>query len=71
MIKAMEHKEAKNNFGKINVGTIDPDKCRTDHGWDNWQITFANKLNTTLGAAGVPINYIIRPEVEDSDDELF
>ncbi len=69
--EAMERKEAEHNFGKIDVGTIDPGKCRTDHGWDNWQIAFANKLNATLGAAGVPINYIIRPEVEDSDDELF
>jgi hypothetical protein len=57
MIKAMERKEAKYNFGKINVGTIDPGKCRADHGWDNWQIAFAkNKLNATVGAAGVHIS---------------
>jgi hypothetical protein len=61
LIEAMERKEAEHNFGKIDVGTIDPGKCRTDHGWDNWQIAFANKLNATLGAAGVPINYFIRP----------
>ena len=71
MIEAMERTEAEHNFGKIKVGTINPGKCRTDHGWDNWQIAFANKLNATLGAAGVPIDYIIRPEVEDSKDELF
>jgi hypothetical protein len=28
-------------------------------------------LNATLGAAGVPIDYIIRPEIEDGDDEHF
>ena len=71
MTEAMERKEAEHNFGKIDVATIDPGKCRTDHGWDNWQTAFANKLNATLGAAGVPIDYIIRPELEDSDDELF
>ena len=68
----MERKEAKQNSGKIvDVGTIDPGKCRTDHGWDNWHTAFANKLNATLGAAGVPIHYIICPEVEDSDNNLF
>ena len=71
MVEAMERKEAEHNYGKIDVGTIDPGKCRTDHGWDNWQIAFANKLNATLGAAKVPIDYVIRPEREDSDDELF
>jgi hypothetical protein len=71
MIKAMECKEAEHNYCKTDVVTINPGKCQTDHGWDNWQIAFANKLNTTLGAAGVPINYIIRPEVEDSLNKLF
>ena len=72
MIEAMERKEAEHNFGSIDVlGTIDPGKCRTDHGWNNWQTAFNNNLNATLGAAGVPINFIIRPEVEDSDDEVF
>ena len=46
-------------------------KCRTDHGWDNWQTAFANKVNATLGAASIPINYVIRLKVEDSDDKLF
>jgi hypothetical protein len=31
MIKAMEHKEAEHNFGKIDVGTINPGKCHADH----------------------------------------
>jgi hypothetical protein len=72
MIEAMESKEAEHNFGKIeDVGTIDPGKCQTDHGWDNLKTAFANKLNATLGAAGVPIDYIIRPEVEDSDKKTL
>ena len=59
-------------YGKIiNVGTIDPGKCKTDHGWDNWQVVFTNKLNATLGAAKVPLDYVMSPELEDSDDELF
>ncbi len=62
----MECQEAKYNFGKIDVGTINPSKCRTDHGWDNWQIALSNKLNAVLDSA----NYIICPEVEDSDNEL-
>ena len=36
MEEAMERKEAKHNYGKIDVGIIDPGKCRVDHGWDNW-----------------------------------
>ena len=71
MIEAMERKEAEYNFSKIDVGIIDPGKCQTDHGWNNWQIAFANKLNKTFGAADVPISYIMRPEVKDVDDELF
>ncbi len=53
------------------MGTINPGKCQTDHSWDNWQIPIANKLNRTLKAAGVPINYIICPEVECSNNKLF
>ena len=56
MVEAMERKEAKRNYGKSDVGTIDPGKCQMDHDWDNWQIAFTNKLNATLGAAQVPIN---------------
>jgi hypothetical protein len=71
MTEAMDCKEAKHNYGKIDNGTFDPGKCRTDHGWDNWQIAFANKLNATLGAAGVPIDYIKCPEIEDVDNKPF
>ena len=70
MAEAMDSKEAKLQYSKIDVATIDPGKCRTDHGWDNWQIAFTNKLNATLGAAKVPLDYITRPEPEDDSDEL-
>ena len=69
MVESMEHKEAEHNFDKIDVASIDPGKCRTDHGWDNWQIAFENKLNATLGAARVPIDYIIRGD--DPANELW
>ena len=69
--EAMELKEEEHNYGKIYVGTIDPGKCRVDHGWDNWQVAFVDKLNATLGAAQVPIDYVIRRELEDRDNELF
>jgi hypothetical protein len=69
MTEAMERKEAEHNFDKIDVASIDPGKCRTDHGWDNWQIAFENKLNATLGAARVPIDYVVRED--DPDDELW
>ena len=32
MTEAMECKEAELAYGKIDVGTIDPGKCKTDHG---------------------------------------
>jgi hypothetical protein len=70
MNKAMERKESEYSYGKIDVDIIDPGKCQTDFGWDNWQIAFVNKLNATMGAAKVPVDYIVRPEW-DSDDELF
>ncbi|KAI2501061.1 hypothetical protein MHU86_13415 [Fragilaria crotonensis] len=54
MNKAMERKESEYNYGKIDVDIIDPGKCQTDFGWDNWQIAFVNKLNATMGAAKVP-----------------
>ena len=72
MGEAMERKEAKHNYGKVDVGIIDPGKCRVNHGcWDNWQIAFTNKLNTPLGTAQVPIDYVICVPIEDRDDELF
>ncbi|KAI2494993.1 hypothetical protein MHU86_19512 [Fragilaria crotonensis] len=70
MNKVMERKESEYNYGKIDVDIIDPGKCQTDFGWDNWQIAFVNKLNATMGAAKLPVDYIVCPEW-DSDDELF
>jgi hypothetical protein len=70
MVDAMERKEAEHNYGKIDVGIIDPGKCRVDHGWNNWQIAFINKLNATLGAAQFPIDYVVRDE-DPRTDELF
>jgi hypothetical protein len=63
MVEAMGRKEAKHQYGKIDIGTIDPGKCQMDHGWDNWQIAFANKLNATLGATKVPLDYIKHQKV--------
>ncbi|KAI2498916.1 hypothetical protein MHU86_15544 [Fragilaria crotonensis] len=60
MNNAMERKESELNYGKIDVDIIDPGKCQTDAGWDNWQIAFVNKLSATLGAAKVPIDYVVR-----------
>ena len=71
MAHAMERKEAEHNYGKIDVDIIDPGKCQTNHGWDNWQIAFVNKLNATMGTANVPLDYVVRPELEDEDDILF
>ena len=62
MATAMERKESEYNYGRIDVDIIDPGRCQTDFGWDNWQIAFVNKLNATLGAAKVLIDYITRPE---------
>lgn len=57
---AIQRKEAEHNFEKINVDlTIDPGKCQTDFGWGAWQIAFVNKLNATMGAAKVPIVYVL------------
>jgi hypothetical protein len=70
MHKTMECKESEYNYGKIDVDIIDPGKCQTNFGWDNWQIAFVNKLNATVGAAKVPVGYIVRTKW-DSDDKLF
>ena len=70
MNAAMERKEAEHNYGKVEIDIVDPGKCQTDFGWDNWQLAFVNKLNATMGAAKVPVDYIVRPEWDD-DDELF
>jgi hypothetical protein len=75
MTKAMERKEADANFDKVEVDLIDPGKCQTDFGWDAWQIAFMNKLSATMGAAKVPVSYIVRPNIDlsyvfqDEDEE--
>ena len=74
MARAMDRKESEYNYGKIDVDLIDPGKCQTDFAWDNWQIAFVNKLSATMGAAKFPIDYVVRPEIDDeyepvNDDE--
>ena len=53
MAAAMARKESEHNLDKIDVDIINPGKCQTDAGWDNWQICFANKLSAIMGAAKV------------------
>jgi hypothetical protein len=64
MMKAMERKEADLNFDKVEVDLIDPGKCQTDFGWDAWQIAFMNKLSATMGAAKVPLSYVVRRDID-------
>jgi hypothetical protein len=71
MNAAIARKESDQNFDKVDIDIIDPGKCQTDTGWDNWQVGFVNKLSTIMGAAKVPVDYIVRPVLDDSDDELF
>ena len=68
--KVSAKKTAEENAEKIGIDLIDPGKCQTDHGWDNWQIAFVNKLSAKNGVAGIPVNYIVQPDLEDAD-ELF
>jgi hypothetical protein len=70
MLEAMGRKESDHNLDMVDIDIIDPGKCQTDAGWDNWQISFVNKLCAIMGAANVPIDYIVRPEM-DEDNELF
>lgn len=70
MLAAMARKESDHNLDKVDIDIIDPGKCQTDAGWDNWQIGFVNKLSAIMGAAKVPIDYVVRPEW-DYTDELF
>ncbi|KAI2489217.1 hypothetical protein MHU86_25377 [Fragilaria crotonensis] len=63
LASALARKEAQANYEKVDVDIIDPGKCQTDFGWDAWQIGFRNKLSATLGAAKVPLVYVVRPEV--------
>ena len=61
-------KEAEHNFEKVDVAIVDPGKCRTDVGWDSWQIGFMNKLSSTLGTAKVPLAYVVREDKKNIDD---
>jgi hypothetical protein len=65
MFDTIQHKEAKHNFEKVDVNLIDPDRYQTDAGWDAWQIAFMNKLSATMGAAKVPVVYVVRTDVDD------
>ena len=72
----LARKEADHNFEKIDIDIVDPGKCQTDFGWDAWQIAFMNKLSATMGAAKVPLAYVVRAEIEariyefeDEDEE--
>ena len=60
----LARKEAEHNFEKVDIDIVDPGKCQTDFGWDAWQIAFMNKLNATMGAAKVPLAYIVRAEID-------
>ena len=71
LFRASERKVTEQSAKKIDVDFIDPGKCQTDHGWDNWQIAFLNKLSATNGAAGVPVKYIVRPDLDDVEIDLF
>ena len=62
----LARKEAEHNFEKIDIDIVDPGKCQTDFGWDAWQIAFMNKLNATMGAAKVPLAYVVRAEIENA-----
>jgi hypothetical protein len=70
MLAAMARKESEHNLDKVDIDIIDPSKCQTDTGWENWQIGFVNKLSAIMGAAKVPIDYIVRPEWDDTN-KLF
>lgn len=61
----MQRKGAEHNFEKIDMDLIDPGKCQTDFGWDAWQVAFvSNKLSVTMGAAKVPIIYVVCQDVD-------
>jgi hypothetical protein len=51
MLAAMARKESDHILNKVNINIVDPEKCQTDAGWDNWQIVFDNKLSAITGAA--------------------
>jgi hypothetical protein len=70
MLAAMARKKSKHNLDKVDINIIDPGKCQTDAGWDNWQIGFVDRLSAIMGAAKVPIDYIVCPEWDDTN-KLF
>jgi hypothetical protein len=56
---------SKHNYKKIDIDIINPGKCQTDLVWDVWQIALMNKLNATMGAAKVPVVYVIWADNDD------
>jgi hypothetical protein len=66
VIETIQRKEAEHNFEKVDVDLIDPGGRQTDAGWDAWQIAFLNKLSATMGAAKVPVAYVVRADVDGS-----
>jgi hypothetical protein len=71
MNTAMERKESEYNYGKVNVDIIDPGKCQTNFGWNDLQIAFVNKLNATMGAAKLPVDYIVCSKWDDTDEPFL
>jgi hypothetical protein len=47
---------------------IDPGPIDVGHGYHDWVGWFRNKLRSTIGAADVPIIYVIRPSHDDDND---
>ena len=66
----MEHNKSEKYYGKVDADILDPGKCQTNFGWDIWQISIVNNLNAMMGAAKVPVDNIVCPE-RDNTDELF
>jgi hypothetical protein len=71
MLAAMARKESEHNLDKVDTNIIGPGKCQTDARWDNWQIGFINKHSAIMGAAKVPIDYIVRPKWDDTDKSFL
>ncbi len=65
MIETIQRKEAEQNFEKVDVDLINPGRYQTDAGWDAWQIAIMNKLSATMGAAMVPVVYVVRTNVDN------
>jgi hypothetical protein len=47
---------------------IDPGPINVGPGYHDWVGQFRNKLRSTIGAADVPIIYVIQPSHDDNDD---